>query len=48
MGKKDNFEREEANKRQRDETRKRGGWKDKRNAARRNKTKRNEFFQGDK
>lgn len=36
---------EERNKAQRDGTRKRGGWKDERQAARRNKSQRRDFFQ---
>ena len=48
MGKKRKTEREQANKAQRDATRKRGGWKEDRNAARRNKARRREFFQGGK
>ncbi len=45
MGKTTKYEREQANKAQRDGTRKRGGWKDDRNKERRNKNKRREFFQ---
>ena len=48
MGKTSKYEREQANKAQRDGTRKRGGWKDDRNAARRNKKKARQFFQDEK